>query len=197
MQRLSGALCATLALALAQPAAAVTIDLTLDADPDSSPSQLTYTIGLAESGTGNPLSINGYSLGIEFDAVELSFVSAQQLVSFGSLGVTSFLGPNDCSNGVCTAGNVPTEDSPPVGSLFSVRFDVLTTIDDGQVDFRAGILDVSTQDVTQATGQPPFDNGDVIVTSSVPVPEPSGLALLGVGGLLLALQRRLSFTLSR
>ena len=189
MRRTLGSLIAMLLLGMAAPAAAITIDLTLDVDRVSSPGQVIFTVGLAEAGTGDPLSINGYTLGIEWDAVELGFVSAEQLVSFGALGVTSFLGANDCSNGSCTAGNVPTEDSLTVGAMFAVIFDVLMVIDDGLVDFRAGILDSATDDVTQPTGEPVFDKGVSVVSSA---PEPGGLALFVVAAALLACQRRFS-----
>lgn len=189
MRRTLGSLSAVFLLGAASPAAAVTIDLTLDVDRVSSSGQVIYTVGLAEAGAGGPLSINGYTLGIEWDAVELGFVMAEQLVSYGTLGVTAFLGANDCSNGSCTAGNVPTQDSLAVGPMFAVTFDVLQLIDDGLVDFRAGILDLASDDVTQPTSEPVFQKGISVVSDA---PEPPGLALFAVGAALLARQRRLS-----
>jgi len=170
-------LCLAWLLAVPLGAGAITIDLSLDVDATSSPGQLLLTIGLdTPSGA---TAINGYTLGYDFDPSELAFVGAEQLVSFAGLGVLPF-GPDCATTQRCTAGNVPTFDSGPVGPLLTLTFDVLATADDGLVDFTAGVLDPVFEGVTQPTGDPLFIEGSVVVSHAV-VPEPATGLLLLVG----------------
>lgn len=192
MYRVSLASAVAIYLATGAAAHALTINLTLDSDLIASPGQVVYTLGLEDAADGTLESINGYTLGYTFDASELSFVSATQLVSFGALGQLPFTAPNDCSAliGRCTAGNVPNFDSSPVGPLFSLTFDIIANIDDSLDDFTAGILSSAFEDVTQPTGDAVFDQG-IVVASHTVVPEPSVALLVGSGVLVLAALRRL------
>ncbi len=154
---------------------ALMVDLTLGSS--SAGSQITFEVGLQDTG-GSPVSINGYTLGFEFDVAELQLAGVSQEVSFGGLGVVDFATTPDCATGRCSAGNVPGSDSPPVGLLFSVTFDVISVLNDGLVDFRAGILDSLFEGIAAASGEPVFEiqTGQVSAT----LPEPGRFLLLGL-----------------
>lgn len=187
MNRALGWLSAIAILTAASSASAISIDLTLDMMRDLD--TVTFTIGMMDTG-GQDQSINGYTLAWEFDPtqIQLQDGGAIQLVSFGSMGVLPF--PEDCElDQRCTAGNIPTYDSDPVGDLFSLIFDIVDLGPSEMPQFLAGILDDRFDGITQPTGQPIFD----IRTPTVPVvhgPEPGASVLLGVALLLGAIVGR-------
>ena len=60
-----------------------------------------FTVGLENAADSSPLRISSYTLDLSFDATELAFVRAEQLVPFAS-GTVGFTPPNDCAGARCT-----------------------------------------------------------------------------------------------
>lgn len=181
----------------AATASAVTIDITLAPEQVDTATRVTFVIGVVETGTTSGVDINGFTLDYRFDQDELTFVGAEQLVTFGTLGRLDFSTFGDCTAGRCTAGNVPGFDGADVKELFSLTFDALSLVDDGLPDLEVGILDQRFDDVTQATGRLPFDHGTVVQPAYV-TPEPSTGSLIGIALAALARRRRrMYFTSSR
>lgn len=172
----------------AQTARAVTIEITVTPEEVGSLGQIVFTVGVQDDG-GLPVDINGYTLDYLFDASELTFVSAIQLVDFDGGGADPFSILGDCTSGRCTAGNTPGQDALGVLSLFTLTFDVTQILGDGFVDLEVGILNEAFDGISQATGEPVFSVGVSIANSSV-VPEPSTALLVAAGLLGLALRRR-------
>jgi hypothetical protein len=173
-------------LFVASAGQAATFNITLDADLASSPDQIIFTVGIEDASDGSPLAINGYTLDFTFDEAYLSFASVTQLAQFG--GVAPAMSANCATAGRCTAGNVPSLNSSPLNDLFSVTFDVLD-LSPG-LGFSTGILDSVFNGITQAVGDPIFDEGSTVIVSYTVVPEPSTFALASLGMVAFAAIRR-------
>lgn len=186
--RIHRLLFAGIVLIWAQSAQAVTIEITVTPEEVDSLGQIVFTVGVQDDG-GLPVDINGYTLDYSFDASELTFVSAMQLIDFDGGGADPFSILADCTSGRCTAGNTPGQDALGVLSLFTLTFDVTQILGDGFVDLEVGILNESFDGISQATGEPVYTVGVSIANSSV-VPEPSTAVLFAAGLVGLALRRR-------
>ena len=148
----------------ASPAAVgPTIDLYLEVESSPAGDEVRLTVGVENASDQSGVVINGYTLDYDFDDVELSLSSVEQLVGFGGQAAAPFAPPNDCTALRCTAGNTPGQDSGPVGPLFALTFLVTNPVDDMLDDFIAGVLDPVFDGITQGTGQPIFVQGDLVV----------------------------------
>jgi hypothetical protein len=152
--------------------------------------QITFTVGIAPTDT----VITGYTLDVRYDQSELDFVSSAQLVPFFNGGFTKpfFLDPatsgaDPGDTGLATSDSgraslIGTDNSDPIGDLFSLTFSVLTPVADGQADLEIGILNTAADDINPPIGADPFDIGTGIVTAEIGViPVPAAVWLFGSG----------------
>jgi hypothetical protein len=175
-------------LAGGRPARAITIDVTLSpAAVDGASAQVVFQVGV-QSDAGAPVNLTGYTLDFSFDDTELAFVSAEQLVRFGG-GDTPDPFTADCALGRCAAGVFPPETAVAVLQLFSLTFDLVVPVDDGEPDLVVGFLNPFFDGVTQPLGQPVLEEG-VVVRQAFVTPEPGSHALLALGLALVATRRR-------
>jgi hypothetical protein len=185
-------------------AQAATIGLTLSSDKDplgvSAGESITFTVGMT------PVSaITGYTLDIRFDDAELDFDTSEQLVPFfnGAFVPPYTLDPattasSDAgSTGLATSDSgrasvIQTNDSSPVGDLFSLTFTVLDPVIDGLDDLVVGILDTAADDINPPIGGEPFTIDPAVVSAQIgAVPVPAAVWLFGSGLLgLIGIARR-------
>lgn len=160
-----------------------TIDLYLVVDESPPGDEVRVTVGVENASDQTGVIINGYTLGFDFDELELDLTGIEQLAGFGGQPAAPFAPPNDCLTGTCTAGNTPGQDSGPVGPLFALTFLVTDPVDDALDDFIAGVLDPVFDGITQGTGQPIFVPGDLIVRYAVPEPAAATLTTAAIAAI--------------
>ncbi len=184
-------LCVANLLAMGLAHAAL-IDITLSSDKDplrvSSGESIIFTLGIDPSEV-----ITGYTLDIWYDTTELDFASSEQLVPFVGGGLPPFiLDPSDTagdpgSTGLTTSNSgrasvLQISNSEPVGDLFTLTFTVLDPVADGFDDLKAGIFDLTANDINPSIGGSSFTYVQDVVTAQIaPVPEPTTLWLFGAG----------------
>jgi hypothetical protein len=200
----------------AAPVQAATIGLTLTSDKDprtvAAGETITFTVGIEnrDVAPATPDVITtGYTLDILFNTDELvdpgdpgppagGVPEAEPLATwFGGVALPFFLHP------VSTPGLTPaagwasarasvlqTNNSDPLGALFSMTFTVQNPHPDG-IDLRVGLLAPAADDIGPPIGQPPFTIDPAVLEAAIGVPEPTSLLLIAapLAGLI-ALRRR-------
>jgi hypothetical protein len=185
---LLGMLMAIALLAPAKSSRALTIDVTLSpVEVGPEVAQVVFHVGI-QTDSGGPVDLSGYTLDFSFDDAELAFVGAEQLVRFGG-GETPDPFTDDCTLGRCAAGPFPPEAALGVLQLFSLTFDILAPVDDGEPDLEVGFLNPFFDGVTQPLGEAPFDDG-VVMREAFVTPEPGSHALLALGLVVASAARR-------
>ncbi len=184
--------------------------------PEIAPGQLDLSVGETFEvllSLDDVTRIQAYTLDIEIDPSELTFLGATQLgsveVSTGTFEAEPFLldPASGLSGGALGRASVLTlppdplyidgrTNSPAVDSrvgLFELEFEVVGVASDGLADLTVGILDSLADDITRAA----IDGGGSLIpdlssdrVSLQIVPEPGTAALVGIGLVALAARAR-------